>query len=133
VPVGKTINLPGVDPLKYQQPSLLTDAAWGPELLTVKLRYKQPEDEVSQSLEVPVRDEENTIESASEDFRFAAAVVEFGLLLRESLYRGTSSWAGVHKLASLASHYDPHGHRAEFLHLAKMAEKLSVHQERVSR
>ncbi len=126
VPVGKTINLPGIDPLKYQQPAKPTGAAAGPELLTIKLRYKEPEGEVSKVFEVPVTDEGKTVESASEDFRFAAAVVEFGLLLRESPYRGASSWADVHRLASGACGYDPNGHRAEFLHLARVAEKLAL-------
>ena len=96
-----------------------------PELLTVKLRYKEPSGEVSKRIEVPVIDEGKSAESASEDFRFAAAVAEFGLLLRESPQRGDSSWANVRKLASAASSHDPHGHRAEFLTLVKTAQGLS--------
>src|SRR5262249_53228827 len=56
VPAGKKINLPGVDPLKYQQGSAPTEAARGPDLLTLKLRYKAPDGDTSKLLEFPVVD-----------------------------------------------------------------------------
>jgi Ca-activated chloride channel family protein len=127
VPAGKKINLPKVDPLKYQQPLVPTEAARGPEMLTVKLRYKQPDALTSdKQIEVPLVDSGKTLEGASEDFRFAVAVVEFGLLIRSSEYKAEANWAQVRQLGTGARSLDPHGHRAEFLKLVEIAQGLAT-------
>ncbi|HEY3788744.1 MAG TPA: YfbK domain-containing protein [Urbifossiella sp.] len=121
VPIGVKMDLPGVDPLKYQQ-------AKGPvgnsdEWLTVKMRYKHPDAEKSreivQSLTGAVRNE------LSNDFRFAAAAAEFGMLLRDSPYKGAATYADVLKDAAEALGSDPHGHRKEFLEIVGKANELS--------
>lgn len=61
-----------------------------------------------------------------EDFRFAAAVASFGMLLRRSQYRGQASYAEARKLAADALGEDRNGHRAEFLKLIDAAERLSA-------
>jgi Ca-activated chloride channel family protein len=121
VPVGVKIDLPGVDPLKYQTPAKPA-ANTGGEWLTVKMRYKQPEGEESKELALvlPAKAEQ----SMGEDFRFAAAVAEFGLVLRESPYKGTATYDGAIKQATGAMQYDPNGHRAEFVGLVQKAKGL---------
>jgi Ca-activated chloride channel homolog len=125
VPAGAGVE-PQVDPLRYQA----TDAALSPaaktgELMTVKLRYKQPDGNTSKLLSVAVRDGDRALEDSSDDFRFAAAVAELGLLLRGSKWRGKASWAQTHALAAGALGRDPHGRRAELLELVRKAAAFS--------
>jgi Ca-activated chloride channel family protein len=126
VPAGKKINLPNVDPLKYQNEAALAVPAKGPDLLTLKLRYKEPEADRSDLLEFPVVDGGANLALTTEDFRFAAAVAEFGLLLRDSQYKADAGFAQVRSLASAARTFDPSGYRAEFLDLVKAAEGLAA-------
>ena len=108
-------------PLKYQD----GPAGVSGELLTVHVRYKQPDGEISRELEVPVRDAGTRFASGSKDLRFAAAVAGFGMLLRGSPYRGTTTWANVEGWAEDALGADAKGYRSEFLGLVKRARSLS--------
>ena len=65
----------------------MTDAADSDELLTLKLRYKQPDGDKSTLISFPVDDDTQRFGEASDDFQFAAAVASFGMLLRGSQYR----------------------------------------------
>jgi Ca-activated chloride channel homolog len=101
------------------------DAAASDELLTVKLRYKAPEGESSSLIEQPVRDGGLELPRASDDFRFAAAVAEWGVLLRDSRFRGTSTFSSAAELARGAIGHDEHGYRAEFLRLVDESRRLA--------
>ena len=125
VPAGKGLQIPGVDPLKYQSPMGTTEVAQSGELLTLKLRYKQPDGETSRLLEFPVRDGDKAYSQASQDFKFAAAVASFGMILRESPYKGNGTLAAVLELAQEGKGSDPHGYRGEFLELVKQARALT--------
>ncbi|SIO20361.1 Ca-activated chloride channel family protein [Singulisphaera sp. GP187] len=122
VPPGKEIGLPTVDPLKYQQAEGSKTSS--DECLTVKLRYKLPEEEKSRLLERGVTDKGTEYARASDDFKFAGAVAAFGMLLRGSPDKGTLTFAGVHELASSAMGQDALGYRAEFLGLVKKAQQI---------
>jgi len=125
VPAGKGIQIPGVDPLKYQRAIETTQVAESGELLTLKLRYKQPDGQISQLLEFPVRDSGKVYSQASQDFKFAAAVASFGMILRESPYRGNATLSGVLELAEEGKGSDPHGYRGQFLELVNKAIALT--------
>src|SRR4029079_16380061 len=88
-----------VDPLRYIQPAALTEAAKNGELFTLKLRYKQPDGDKSTLMETPVKDAGKKYGEASRDFKFAAAVASFGMLLRNSPYAGNATLASVEELA----------------------------------
>ncbi|MCK6531506.1 MAG: von Willebrand factor type A domain-containing protein [Polyangiaceae bacterium] len=118
VPAGGAPTGPGNDPLKYQAPGTPTGKAARGELATVKLRYKQPAGSESQLIEVVVRD---TDAKESDDFRFAAAVAELGMLLRDSPHKGSSSFADTVRLAS-SGELDER--RREFVDLVRTAERL---------
>ena len=132
VPAGEESaegTAPPGDPLRYQRGPRLTGPAESDELLAVKLRYKPATGpgrfaDESRLLERTVRDGDHPAEAASEGFRWVAAVAEFGLLLRRSDYAGASSYDGVLALARAARGDDPHGDRAEFLHLVEVARAL---------
>lgn len=127
VPAGMTSDeTPAVDPLKYQKPAKPRFITSGSdELLTLKLRYKQPDGDTSRLISTPIKDTDRSYARASTDFKFAAAVAEFGMLLRGSPYAGEASYrsAWEHTKASLGN--DPEGYRAEFLTLVETAQRLA--------
>lgn len=110
---------PRTDPLKYQKRQV--SAANSTEWLTLKLRYKQPQDSVSQLLSYTVTQQ---VQEVSRNFRLAAALAQFGMILRESPYKGTATYATTHALAQAAAQHDPHGYRKELLNLIKTTEAL---------
>ena len=125
VPVGASINMPKVDPAKYTTPTRPNDVAKSGEWLTVKMRYKHPTEGTSQELS-RVMGKDAIGRPVSDDFRFAAAVTEFGLLLRESKYRGESSYAHVLKEAEANLGNDAGKHRAEFVGLVRLAKRYAA-------
>ncbi|QJX46723.1 VWA domain-containing protein [Hymenobacter taeanensis] len=121
VPVGARAT---VDPLKYQSIAPTLAGAATAELLTVKLRYKQPQGSSSKLLELPLSGQARPLAEASENLRFAAAVAQFGMLLRQSDYRGSATWEATAALAKGARSFDPDGYRAELVRLIKLADDL---------
>jgi Ca-activated chloride channel family protein len=121
---GGSGGRPRVDPLRYQDRRPRGSAGSG-ELMTVKLRYKEPDGDESRLIERAVRDEGESLEEASDDFRFAAAVAQWGMLLRGSSHAGESSYAGVLQLARGARGRDPHGDRAGFVQLVQSSRRLA--------
>lgn len=120
IPVGvKSSSLKDVDPLKYQKSKATATAS--PELMTVKFRYKAPHGGSSQLIEQPVVDQHLAFEKTSDNFRFAASVAQFGMLLRDSEFKGTSSFSSVVRVASGAKGKDAEGYRKEFIKLVKKA------------
>ena len=122
VPVGVRLETGSVDALKYQHPRTPAAAADGGELATIKLRYKAPDGEKSALLSEVVRDEAG---EASPNLRFAAAVAEFGMLLRDSEHKGAASFAQALELGRGARGEDPDGYRAEFVALVEQAQRLA--------
>jgi Ca-activated chloride channel family protein len=125
VPVGVEVPTANVDELKYQRNEVDPRAASNPELLTVKLRYKQPDGDTSRLLERALVDRDTALDATSDAFRFSAAVAQFGLLLRDSDHKGEASYPNVLALARSARGTDEHGYRAEFVRLVETAEVLS--------
>jgi Ca-activated chloride channel homolog len=128
VPVGAkaATSAPAVDPLKYQGDRALAPAAGNGELLTVKLRYKQPNSDTSQKLERVVTDSAVAVDQASRNLRFSAAVAEFGMVLRSSEHGGNASLATARKLAASAIGEDVDGDRRAFLALVDKASGLKI-------
>jgi Ca-activated chloride channel family protein len=125
VPPGVHIDLPKEEASKYQKQPQPADAGGGSELLTVKVRYTLPEEAKSKLLTLPVHNVQRQLAESSVDFRFAAAVASFAMLLRASEYRGNAGYASVLELARGAIGPDRYGHRAEFLTLVETAQRLS--------
>ncbi len=125
VPPGVSVSGPKADALKYQQPVKLSKEADNRDWLTVKLRYKDPDAETSRLLEQSLAGAPARVEQMPADFRFASAVAAFGMLLRNSEYRGEAKYASVRKLAAEALGEDRNGHRGEFLELIDAAERLA--------
>jgi Ca-activated chloride channel family protein len=126
VPSGSGERIPSVDPLKYQASRNMQEDGYSDELLTIKVRYKKPDGKTSMLLDKPVKDYCKEIEDASENLRFAAAVVEFGMILRESEFKGTSSLESAAKLATSARGEDEEGYRAEMIRLISTVKDMRL-------
>src|SRR5262245_12416793 len=128
VPRGVPINAaggPGVDPLKYRQPEPEAPPRNASnETLTVKIRYKEPNGNSSKLLSFPMVDREQTFAKSTVDFRFAAAVAAFGMILRESPYRETATMDSVLSIAEDSLGSDRNGYRREFLQLIVRARQI---------
>jgi Ca-activated chloride channel family protein len=98
-------------------------------MLTLKLRYKAPdaplEQGTSKLLEFPITDAGKGYAQASGDFKFAAAVAGFGMILRDSPHKGTATFASVLELGAEGKGEDSNGYRAEFLQLVEKAKAIS--------
>ncbi len=110
--------------LKYQT-KVLSSAAAGKELLTVKLRYKDPDGSVSKLLTETLIDDGRNIAQTTNDFRWAVAVAEYALILRESEYKGMASFEQVLSLAKSAMAQDTEGIRKEFVELVTRAAQIT--------
>ncbi len=118
-------NGAAVDPLKYQAPGAPSPAAATAELMTVNVRYKPPQGDVSTKLSVVVTDSSKPIEQASDDYRFGVAVANTALLLRGSSDVKQSSLDSARALAAGAVGPDLHGDRREFIAMLDEARRLS--------
>ncbi|MDV7396236.1 DUF3520 domain-containing protein, partial [Arthrospira platensis SPKY1] len=110
---------------KYQQTALKA-AAKSKELCTLKLRYKAPDGAASKLLDRPVLDKGTKLERSSDDFRWSAAVATFGMLLRDSEFKGEATYAQAAKLARGAQGKDPHGYRREFIEMIDLMRGLAT-------
>jgi Ca-activated chloride channel family protein len=128
VPRGVEVPIPGVDPLKYQQAAQSARRAPNGEILNLKIRYKEPEANTSQLIEAPVIDRAGLFNNASSDFRFAAAVASFGMILRDSPYKGQSSLESVIDVAEKSKGADKNAYREEFVQLVRKAQTLKRNQ-----
>jgi Ca-activated chloride channel family protein len=123
VPPGQPVEGGMVDPLKYQDQLKPNAASESGELMTVKLRYKQPDGDASQLISVAVR---NASGELTGNLGFASAVAEFGMLLRKSEYKGEATWSSARDLARRFRGSDPDGYRAEFIRLVDLAASLDM-------
>ncbi len=127
VPYGQMYMNPGVDELKYQRPAQTSSAlANNKELLTVKLRYKEPQASTSKLLNIGVVDNGEQFGKASDNLKFSSAVAAFGMLLKDSKYKGDVNYNEVLRLAQSSIGADLQGYRAEFVRLVEQAQDLSV-------
>jgi Ca-activated chloride channel family protein len=136
VPVGPgatdpAASVPPVDALKYQAtnpPETATtkpvDSKASPEMVTVKLRHKKPDGDTSQLIERSFTDNGSKFENAAPDLKFAAAVAEFGMILRDSQYKGKGSFGAVIEWAQEGKGRDTAGYRAGFIEMARKAQTL---------
>ena len=130
VPAGAASNpamsVPAVDALKYSSaPKPATETAThSNEMLTVKLRHKKPDGDKSELAELEFTDNGAKFEGASADLKFAAAVAEFGMILRDSEHKGNGTLGAVLEWAQEGKGNDANGYRAGFIDLVRKAQAL---------
>ena len=123
-------SVPPVDPLKYQSANpnsaatTYLDSKRSEETLTVKLRYKKPDGDTSELTERAFTDNGSKFENAPPDLKFAAAVAEFGMILRDSAHKGNGTFGAVIEWAMEGKGRDAAGYRAGFIEMARKAQTL---------
>lgn len=124
VPVGVAdTTAPAVDALKYSSPPR-SQSGRSNEMLTVKLRYKKPDGDRSELLQRALLDDGKPFANAPADFKWTAAVAEFGMLLRESEFKGNGTLGAVEEWAQEGKGGDVNGYRAGFIELVRRTEEL---------
>jgi len=126
IPVGVESDfIKSVDPLRYQKNNIEEKSYDTRELMTLKLRYKKPNGNTSKLITTTVLDKNKDWENSSENFRWSAAVVEFGMLLRESKFSQDADISTVLELAKGARGKDEEGYRSEFIRLVESSRFLA--------
>ena len=112
---------PDVDPLRYQKPPQASAAADSPEIALIKIRSKEPEKETSVLTEFVITEGSGRFANASGDFKFAAAVAAFGMVLRDSPNKGNADYQHIIEWAQAGKGEDRYGYREEFIRLIHRA------------
>ncbi len=120
IPVDSAQEIPETD-LKYQekQGAGVENGEW----LNLKVRYKDPDSDSSELCTYAVTEEAYS-EQPSEDFYFAAAVAEFGLLVRDSEYKKDASFENIRNLLKKVD-TGADEYRDEFEYLVRQLERNS--------
>ncbi|MFC2139233.1 von Willebrand factor type A domain-containing protein [Bacteroidota bacterium] len=124
VELNDEIDISDAQKLKYLETQIKQEAIESDEIVTVRIRYKAPDDDTSEETSMILSGSPISFGKASENFRFSAAVAEFAMILRESEFMGNSSLSSVLKLAESSQGDDEFGYRAEFINLVKRVELL---------
>ncbi len=112
--------------LRYQKPMLSEEGKYSGEMLEVRVRYKQPQGSESTLITHRVQNQARNLVMTTNNFRWSAAVAAFSLVLRDSEYKGGTTFAGIRQLAESALGNDPYGYRSEFLNLVDRAESIQA-------
>jgi len=127
IPVGvKSEFLKKIPDLKYQKPVINEETSALNEIATIKMRYKKPDGDKSIELQQVIMDKLIPIEKASENLKFSSAVAMFGMLLKNSEFKGSSGYNKVVEQADNARSFDKEGYRAEFVRLVKTCLTLAI-------
>ncbi|MCJ7680094.1 MAG: VWA domain-containing protein [Candidatus Aminicenantes bacterium] len=124
IPYGSKEEIPGVDELKYQETKISPEAFKTKELLTIKLRYKEPDGDTSRLIVQPLVDKNIVLSKTSLNFRFSAAVAAWGMILRNSEFKGQANLKDVLLWAREARGDDSFGYRAEFINLVELCSLI---------
>jgi Ca-activated chloride channel family protein len=124
IPAGVQSDFYSIDPLKYQPANQSPEEEYGNELLTVKLRYKEPDKNKSVLISETVRTSAVSIDETSDDFRWSATVAAFGMWLRKSEYLNGYTLEEISEMAVIARGSDPEGYRSELIRLIKSQANL---------
>jgi Ca-activated chloride channel family protein len=111
-----------IDPLKYQE-NKVTGNANSNDLLTVKFRYREPDGTTSKLISRTVK---KGVKNASENLNWASAVAGFGMILRDSEFKGNLDYKKIIQIAKAAKGTDEFGYRAEFIQLVQLAEGMNM-------
>ena len=119
----KSEFLPKESDLKYTKNT--NDENFSDELATIKFRYKNPDGDTSSEIVQVVKNSNENLSSASDDFKFASSVAWFGLVLRNSDLIKNKDLIDVEKLGKKGRGNDDEGYRAEFVRLVEAYRNLN--------
>ena len=121
VPADSEEEIKNSDPLVYQK----TNMVKSDDIMTLKVRYKKPDEDVSNLIEKKITEKDVKAKTMSNNFAFASAVAEFGMLLRNSEFKGNASYPAVVARAQQAKGNDKYGYRSEFIKLVEVCGLLA--------
>lgn len=124
IPVGVKSDFKPLDDLKYQKTEPRKVTGNTTDLMTVKLRYKKPDGDKSILLEQVIKKQSVSLTKSSQNLKWSAAVAGFGMLLRDSDFKGELKYQDVIALARSAKGADDQGYRSELIKLMETAELL---------
>ena len=125
IPAGiKSPFLKNVDPLKYQDNKKKKTSSFNNEIVTIKFRYKAPDGNQSKLIVHSVNNDSIPFKNVSDNFRFAASIAGFAMLLRDSEYKGNAKFSTILQIAKSSLGKDEEGYRKEFISLVKKANEL---------
>lgn len=134
IPAGSDEAINSIDPLKYQStPPYVKPESISDEVMTIKFRYKEPKDATSKLMTHIVHDKKNSFSSASKNCKFSCSVAQFGMLLRDSKFKGNSNYKNIIALAKQSKGSDEDGYRAEFIKMVETSELLDSKKNSFSR
>ena len=119
IPVGVESEFFKVDDLKYQHTTIDPKAQNSKELMTIKFRYKKPDEDVSKLIVHSLIDSNIILSKTSDNFRWSASVAAFGMLLRDSEYIKNFNYDAVVQMAQNSKGEDKEGYRIEFINMVK--------------
>lgn len=125
IPVGVKSKFSPVDKLKYQTTKIVPKANQTNELMTIKFRYKEPNGNNSKLIEHPLLDTHISLSKTSDNFKWSAAVASFGMILRDSEFKGKSTLDQVLNLARNSKGLDSNGYRIEFINLVQSCQLIA--------
>lgn len=121
VPTTSFESTANVDALKYQNNKSTGNKK---ELATIKFRYKEPKANTSKKEEIVIENKVVSQEKASDNMHFAAAIAEFGMLLKNSEYKQNSSVLGIKELVKNINNDNDYGYKGEFIQLVEIYNSL---------
>ena len=127
IPVGVESEFFKIDELKYQKTTIDPKANRSDELMTIKFRYKKPDEDISKLIVHPLADSNIPLAKTSDNFRWSASVAAFGMLLRESEYIKNFSYDAVVQMAQQSKGNDKEGYRIEFINMVKSLGAMASH------
>lgn len=132
IPVGvEAVELKNTDALKYQKTEGAASGFNGSnDVMTVKFRYKKPEGDKSLLLEKVIAGSPVKVSRASENIQLAAGLAQFGMLLRNSAYKGNGDYDLVLNMVTPLAKSDREGYRAELVELIKKASSIKKHDNK---
>ncbi len=125
VPADGRVADAAEDEYRYMLVSVDPKAYRSSEIMSLKLRYKEPDSDTSKLITQTVKDAKTPFEKASVDFRFSAAVAEFGLLLRDSKFKENSAYDHVLATARAATRAEADELASEFIRLVESCALLA--------
>jgi len=122
IPANSELRDSTAQSLKYQQVLVVKDSVVNKELGMLKIRYKKPNENTSKLIETTMLNNSNAFENSSNNLKFASAVASFGMLLRDSKFKGNTTFKTILSMAKNASENDEN--RIQFLSMVKNAEAI---------
>jgi Ca-activated chloride channel homolog len=128
IPAGITsdFEIGSIDSLKYQRVKIKDKTEFSDELMTVKVRYKNPKESKSLLIVKAVKSNNSDFSEASDNLQFAASVAEFGMLLRDSEFKQESTFDQLIEISQASRGEDVEGYRSEFIRLVKLANQIQL-------